>query len=344
MSSAIPVRNVFFLLCYAWNRLTEGQMVDVDTIDRNELGDLFARMLSGGVRHLLRRGMESDYLERQAELAGVRGRLQVADTYLRLLDKHGRASCMFDELTHDTLANRILKASMRSLAAVESLDASNRWQMRSLTGRLSHVTDVRVSSTDFARVRLHGNNRPYFFLMSVCRLVHECLLIDETNGRYRVRDFLRDHSSMARLFEKFVYHFFRKERPDFEVKSDVIRWDGASNVDPTMEYLPTMRTDICLRKPGRTLVIDAKYYAETLAEWYDAQRIHSSHLYQLIAYLKNLQCRGGTDASAEGMLLYPTVKRSLRLEYNLLGHRVRICTVDLSRDWRAIETELKALP
>jgi 5-methylcytosine-specific restriction endonuclease McrBC regulatory subunit McrC len=108
-----------------------------------------------------------------------------------------------------------------------------------------------------------------------------------------VHDFLRDHQSVARLIERFVYHFLRKERSDFEVKSDVIRWDGASIGDPMMEDLLTMRTDICLHSPNPNLVVDAKYDAETLGE--------------------------------------------------RLGHRVRICTVDLSRNWQEIDAELKAL-
>jgi len=29
MTFAIPIRNIYFLLLYAWNRLPEGQVVDV---------------------------------------------------------------------------------------------------------------------------------------------------------------------------------------------------------------------------------------------------------------------------------------------------------------------------
>jgi len=343
MPSPIPVRNVFYLLCYAWNRLTEGKTVDVRAIDQNELADLFARMLISGTQHLLRRGLERDYLEQESEVAGIRGRVAIVDTHRRFLDRHGRTICTFDELTNDTGPNRILKATMRSLCAVQTLADTNRWQLRLLMRRFWQVSDVRIGHEDFGRIRLHGNNRPYLFLMSVCRLVHDCLLVDETTGKYRIRDFLRDHQAMARLFENFVFHFYRIERPDYEVKSDIIRWDGTSESDPNLAYLPNMRTDICLRRPGKTLVIDAKYYAETLTGWYDAQRVHSAHLYQLIAYLKNLQMRGGDDATAEGMLLYPVVNRTLRLEYTLLGHAVRICTVDLSRDWPDIKAELLSL-
>ncbi len=40
------------------------------------------------------------------------------------------------------------------------------------------------------------------------------------------------------------------------------------------------------------------------------------------------------------MLLYPTVETDLQLHYELHGHRVSICTIDLSKDWRDIHSRL----
>ena len=40
------------------------------------------------------------------------------------------------------------------------------------------------------------------------------------------------------------------------------------------------------------------------------------------------------------MFLYPTVETDLHLHYELHGHRVSICTVDLSKDWRDIHRRL----
>jgi hypothetical protein len=44
------------------------------------------------------------------------------------------------------------------------------------------------------------------------------------------------------------------------------------------------------------------------------------------------------------MLLYPVVRDKLRLLYDdLQGFRVRVCTVDLGKDWESIRRELLAL-
>jgi 5-methylcytosine-specific restriction enzyme subunit McrC len=60
----------------------------------------------------------------------------------------------------------------------------------------------------------------------------------------------------------------------------------------------------------------------------------------LFAYLKNIAIRGGSDAYAEGMLLYPVVDKKIRLSYQLHGHKVSINTVDLGKEWREIRSEL----
>ena len=101
-----------------------------------------------------------------------------------------------------------------------------------------------------------------------------------------------------------------------------------------------MLTDISLRNTDKTLIIDAKYYSRTLQSNYDATTVHSGNLYQIYSYLKNLETRGGADAQAEGLLLYPTVEAELSKSYMIDTHVVRIETVDLSKDWQLISNRL----
>ncbi len=76
------------------------------------------------------------------------------------------------------------------------------------------------------------------------------------------------------------------------------------------------------------MIIDAKFYEHTLQEHFERESFHSSHLYQLMAYLQNMRQRDGADSMAEGLLLYPTVKDSIDLNYVIQGHKVRIHTVN----------------
>lgn len=50
-----------------------------------------------------------------------------------------------------------------------------------------------------------------------------------------------------------------------------------------------METDISLENEEKKIIIDAKYYKETMTVNYDKERIRSSNLYQLFSYLLNQQ-------------------------------------------------------
>lgn len=340
MASPIPIRNLYYLLCYSWNRLAEGELVDVSGVDSTELADLFATVLIGGTNHLLRRGLEQGYETLEGELHSIRGRIDVAVTARRMLGAHAKAYCYYDELSVDTLPNRILKSTLRYLAGVPSLDSTLRKKLLLIHRDLGGVSDVALSKMLFRKVQLHSNNRFYRFLLNTCELVQASWLVDETTGAYKFRDFVRDDRRMAKVFEDFVLNFYRIENPELEVKKERIYWTATSQKDAALRYLPTMETDISLRSPERTLIIDTKYYSKTLQTYYEAENIHSANLYQLFAYLKNLEQRGGQDASAQGMLLYPAVDKELRLSYEMQGHVVRICTVNLALDWKEIKAEL----
>ena len=81
-------------------------------------------------------------------------------------------------------------------------------------------------------MQLHSNNRYYKFLLHVCELVHRSWLVDEATGSYRFRDFLRDEQLMARVFEDFVFHFYRIERPEFTVRKEMIAWQAPVPATP----------------------------------------------------------------------------------------------------------------
>src|SRR5688572_18297637 len=98
MTSPIPIRNIYYLLCYAWDRLEEGGLVDISELDSTELADLFAMVLLNGTHHLVRRGLDQGYVAQQADLRGVRGRIDIGITARRLMAPHGRTYCHFDEL------------------------------------------------------------------------------------------------------------------------------------------------------------------------------------------------------------------------------------------------------
>src|ERR1700733_6314012 len=105
----IPIRNLYYLFLYAWDRFSEGSRADVGAEASPDLPNLLARVLASGVRRQLRRGLDRGYVQRVDELALPRGKFLLQDTVRKSSLASGRVVCQFDELNADTLPNRILR-------------------------------------------------------------------------------------------------------------------------------------------------------------------------------------------------------------------------------------------
>jgi 5-methylcytosine-specific restriction enzyme subunit McrC len=341
---SIPVQNIYYLLSYAWRDYSAGDVVDVDSVEQTELINLFAKVLLEGTRHLLRRGLSRDYRTYSRELAGVRGQIDFGRSLNKMLFQQGRAECRVDELTPDNLKNRLLKSTLQSLLAVGALDDDLREQIHGLLPRFHQVQALpRLNPLQFSRVQLQRNDRYYRLLLNICEVIARNLLINEETGEARFRDVLREDVDMPMLFERFVRHFYRREKSGLTSRAEWISWHASAENDEAQRLLPKMKTDVTLRWDDRVLIIDTKYYQQALAEGQHRSTIHSGNLYQIYAYVKNYGAAKDFDGTVEGMLLYPVVGDELRLEYEMGGHRVRVCTVDLAQDWRAVHEELIGL-
>lgn len=339
----IPIRNIYYLLLYAWDRLEEADILDIDVDNSTDLIDLFARVLCSGTEHVLRRGIDRHYVTLADDLPAVRGKLLVTESLKRLTFDQGRADCEFDELSADILPNQIVKTTLLQLVHRRELDSEIRGSIWALVRRMRSISAVPLNERAFRQVQLHRNNAFYGFLLQVCRLILFELLPLESAGSVRFRDFLRNEPAMAMLFQHFVRHFYAREQDRYTVGSERLKWAATSESEASLELLPTMITDISLRRHGEKLVIDTKFYREALTEHFGRQRIREEHLYQLFAYLRNSAATPNAPPLIEGMLLYPTVGGHLDLEYRVHGHRVRIATIDLDQDWRLIHQRLLRL-
>jgi 5-methylcytosine-specific restriction enzyme subunit McrC len=339
VDSPVPIENIYYLLCYAWNRLDEKDVVDVSSLKSTQLVDLFARVLISGTHHLVRRGFDRGYLGFSEDTKRPRGKIDFARTLKRNLLNENRLSCDLDELDYNVLHNRILKTTIKNVMAIENLTPELKEGLHEINRRLWEIEEVYLSSQLFRRVQLHRNNYYYGFLLSVCELVFDALLASEDCGIMRFRDFARDENKMAKLFESFVKNFYVLEQNRFRVQSLKIAWQVESDNDPTRGYLPEMKTDVCLISEQRKIILDCKFYRNALQTNWQKQTLHSTHLYQLFAYLRNKEGDDGWE-KCEGILLYPTVRTPLNLIYTIHGHPIRIRTVNLDQDWRLIHNEM----
>ena len=110
-------------------------------------------------------------------------------------------------------------------------------------------------------IRFQRSNVSYRFLLSVCQLVLDGMLITTDEGERRLARFV-DDQRMSRLFEKFILEYYEAECSLARASSLQIKWaldDGFGTM------LPVMQSDIMLSRGNRVLIIDAKYYTRDAA-------------------------------------------------------------------------------
>ncbi|WP_373085700.1 hypothetical protein [Sneathiella sp.] len=340
---AIPIQNVFYLFCYAWDQFHEGQKADVGGLESPRLQDLIAKVLIGSLNRILRRGLDRSYIEHGEDTARLRGRFDFGETVNRNLVHRRLVHCRVDELSPDVLLNQILKATSKRLAATERLDRNLAHDLRRQCQELREVADIRLTRGSFSKVQVHSHNAEYRFLMRLCELAYEALLPDETGRGYRFSDILEDEVRMSQVFENFVRNFFRRECQSFHIGSRNIEWDTGPLDEAALSVLPAMENDIRLDRPGQTVVIDTKYYKDMFQRNRGAKKLISANLYQIFTYVKNLAAQMDADTDVQGMLVYPTTTEDFEAEFAVQGHLIRVCTINLDQPWPMIHKALLSL-
>ena len=344
----IPIANLYYLLCYAWRHVREA-----DIVRREELAGLdgthhlLGKVLAEGTFRLIRGGIDRGYREVREDLAGIRGKLSVGETAKRALRARGRAACEFEELSHDVLHNRILRSTLAALLKLPDLDPDRvRPDIRTAYRKLEGISLVRMERRLFPRVQLDRNRHLYRFLMSICELIHDCLIVEERSGSARFRDLRKDEYRMWKLFQDFAIEFYRRERgDDYRVnhRGRGIRWDDEGTREDQRRMIPQMEADIVLESQHRRIVLDTKYYRQALSNHRGVRKLHSGHLYQLLAYLRNREATSEPGPRHEGILLYPVVDEPLKVDIRLEGFSIRARGIDLGQDWRKIHADMLAL-
>jgi 5-methylcytosine-specific restriction enzyme subunit McrC len=339
---SIPILNIYYLLCYAWNKLEEKEIVDVKTQDSFHLADLLGKVLTNGTTYLFKKGLDRDYLEHDEELKTIRGKLLFGPSVKRHLLHQCIACCRFDELNYDVIHNQILKATLRLLLRLKDLDPTIKDEVAFSYRRFPNVSDIQLEQKCFQSVKLNRNNLFYDFLLHICRIIYDCVLMEEETGTAKFIDFERDEGKMSGLFEEFVRNFFIREQSVFQVKRDNIHWH-VQEIGLHDDFLPIMQTDTSLiaKDGSQKLVIETKYYKNILqAKLYGRYKVISENLYQLYAYLKNLEPLGGVDQNCKGILLYASPGEDVDLRFALPKHNIRVKSINLYQPWKNIHDEM----
>ena len=353
----IPIQNMYYILCYAWGMGEMRGKVNVGVERCDSIANLLVHVLLNATDDLLKRGLSQDYTVYGTEIDGIKSKINIGETLKLGRYKQGRIYCDFDELSSDILVNQIIYSTLRNALKIHGLSEQNESRLLTTIRRMPQMKRIRLFDSVFKSVRLHRNNTYYQFAINICRLLHQSMLPNESlSGKWNITDLMDDERVMNRIFEKFLMNFYKQECHEYypDVGRSHIRFQltpfgmtFAKSTDEAYRLLPVMETDMTLYNPRtkRKIILDAKYYKETLVSKYGERgKIRREHLSQILTYVMNQENDAALHTKdTQGILVYPTVDSELDVSYAYkdTNHVIRVSTVNLNQDWQMIEQRLK---
>ena len=336
----IPIRNIYYMLSYAFQVLSEQGYKNIETEQFDNVAELCAAILSKGVSLQLKRGLGREYIETTESLSSVRGRIDISESIKTRSLLKRQLVCSYDDFSENSYMNRIIKTTMQLLLHADIAKVRKK-ELRKLLVYFGNVDLLDVHTINW-KIQYNRNNQTYRMLISVCYLVIKGLLQTNTDGTTRLMDFL-DEQRMCRLYEKFILEYYRKEFPKLTVNASQIPWALDDGIN---DMLPVMQTDIMLSRGGNVLIIDAKYYGHTTQTQYDIHTLHSANLYQIFTYVKNKEAElANVPHEVSGMLLYARTDEAVQPNnsYQMSGNKISVRTLDLNREFSEIAAQLNAI-
>lgn len=347
-ANRIPVRNIWYILLYAWDMAVLKDRADVSQEEAPGLLGLLARMLMECSKDLLRKQLGRSYSRKTHLVRGIKGKIDLAASLKHQTLEKAQAYCSYDVLHTDTAKNQIIRSTIYRLARSPLVLHHDREKARELKQhllQLHHAMEgislISLSNVAFNRIQLGQNDRDYRLPLAICALVHR-LQMPGAEAATTTTALLCDEDGFNLIFENFVRNFFRHHiHHDYHVKRETLHWPDELGCDSGL--IPKMQTDITLirkKQPNQRLIIDTKYTVSTLTS---RGKFKSDNLYQLYSYLRTQEHKSTAHLTSEGMLLYPTVDQPVKGDMLIQGHKMSIRTIDLSQPWQVIEAGLLSL-
>ena len=335
MSNSILIKNIYYMLTYAFQVLNQESYKSISVEFFLNTAEMFTAILCKGIESQLKRYLNRDYIIKTEALSSLRGNIRVTESINQMSFLNKKLVCSFDEFSNDSYMNRILKSTMHLLLKADiSIE-----QKKSLKSLLPYFDEVR--KIDIYRINwkfhFNQNNQTYRMLMGICYLTIKGLLQTQDNGKIKLMDFI-DEQRLCRLYEKFILGYYQKHFSHLNPRTNYIEWDAQGET----EYLPAMKTDITLedKSQKKVLIIDTKYYGRTMQNQFGKNSYHSGNIYQIHSYVNNKKATYVGKVS--GLLLYAKTDEEVtpNQKFTISGNQFAVQTLDLNVDFSDIEKQL----
>lgn len=348
----IPIQNLFYMLCYAWNVLSIKDAISVSSEKITNSYNLLGRVFSYGVGKLIRQGFYRSYITNEDELSVLKGKVLISSTINNASLIKKKIYCEFDEFTSNNLLNQIIKYTLNALIKNNAIDSNIKNDLKKQIIYFNHIDESKPDKHNLQKLKFNKNNFIYKLLISIATILYNNTCVNENDGKTLFNDFYREEQ-MQRVYELFLLNFYalHLDKKTYRVHAPKINWnidDDAfeqwNDIFDVEEKITDRRTDIVIENKTEKiqLIIDAKYYKDALVTAYQNEGIETyrtGHINQVRGYVLDSAFEG----IKYGSLMYPTVYNDKLEKGKVLPIKdahIVMKTINLNQDWQKIETDL----
>lgn len=253
---------------------------------------LFVRKLAD----LVRQGMPRRYLECEADLPVLRGRLEVTRQFTTLAAHSQKLACRYDELSRNIAINQIVNAAISRLARISCSDENQRG-LREIALTYVDVATVPVAALPWHELVIDRSNAGWRELINLARLLLGNRFQTTSDGAGLGFSLLFE---MNTLFEEYVARMLQRALcgSGLTVHVQGGRLFCLEDVSTKAQRFMTKPDILVKRGASVELIVDTKWKRLSARIDDPKQGVNQPDVYQMMAYGRLYHC-------SRLMLLYP---------------------------------------
>lgn len=341
LKTSIPIRNIYYMLCYYWGVKPfdeDSQVGDEDFID---IYNLMSRVLNESLQPVIKRGFYRKYREDVDNTLMPRGKILMSESMCERSNNSRKLTCEYDDLSSNVKFNQIIKFTLSYLIRYEGLNKELKQDLVNTRRYFDNVDSKEITLRDYRSITFDRNNKYYSLTLNICRLIQQHMIANSGEGNRFPQ--LSDEEILSVIYEKFIFNYCKTKFVQCNVKREKIRWDLIPGSNDLL--MPKMNTDVTIENPDSKirLIIDAKFYTSMMDGRYEGcETFISTNLYQIYSYMNN---HPEDRFENHGMLIYPQTRSApMSKSYTFRdSKRLHIISINLDEDWESIRETLDGL-
>ena len=268
----------------------------IQAVHNQPLWEIFIGEFLRSVKHVVKRGLRSDYVLKQGNLFALRGKLLMAQHLRHNLCRADRFFTEYDEFSTDRPANRLLHAALKRVLSLSSSLDNQRLarELRFVFADVPLSTDL-VGDFRQVRVRFDRGMSYYTDALAWARLILEDDSPLTGVGQHDVPSLL---FPMEKVFESFVAKKLKQQLKQSCILKSQASYRYLVRHQEKDQFL--LKPDLLIRNASQDnhCVLDTKWKLLDISD--DDKKLSQSDFYQLYAYGQNY-----LDGKGVVALIYP---------------------------------------